>query len=70
MEKNIKELAAKAAEFCKVSEQNRDVWIAGYCAGFERGENSAYRKVVVSCAQMAGLLNVPQNNAKDDSLCF
>lgn len=65
MNENTKEKAAKAAESFKVSEQNREVWMAGYCAGFERGENSAYRKVVVSCAQMAGILNIPQNNAKE-----
>lgn len=34
MNENTKEKAAKAAESFKVSEQNRDVWMAGFVAGY------------------------------------
>lgn len=46
MKKNIKELAAKAAEFCKVSEQNRDVWVAGFAAGYYQAKCDSMDEIV------------------------
>lgn len=43
-----KELAAKAAEFHKVSEQNREVWMAGFAAGYLGGKAHAFSVVSVS----------------------
>ena len=37
-----RQMAAKAAEFYKVSEQNREVWMAGFAAGFIGGKARAY----------------------------
>ena len=37
-----RKLAAKAAEFYKVSEQDREVWMAGFAAGFIGGKARAY----------------------------
>ena len=37
-----RQMAAKAAEFYKVSEQNREVWMAGFIAGFIGGKARAY----------------------------
>lgn len=37
-----RQIAAKAAEFYKVSEQNREVWMAGFIAGFIGGKARAY----------------------------
>ena len=37
-----RQMAAKAAEFYKVSEQNREVWMAGFAAGFVGGKARAY----------------------------
>ena len=51
-----KELAAKAAEFYKVSEQNREVWLAGYEAGFIGGKASAFSDVSASCADYAKMI--------------
>ena len=48
-----KELAAKAAEFHKVSEQNREVWMAGFAAGFLGGKAKAFGDVANSCADYA-----------------
>lgn len=48
-----KELAAKAAEFYKVSEQNREVWMAGYAAGFLGGKAAAFSVVSNSCSDYA-----------------
>ena len=42
MNGSTKELAAKAAKFYKVSEQNREVWMAGFAAGFIGGKARAY----------------------------
>lgn len=44
-----KELAAKAAEFYKVSEQNREVWMAGFAAGFLGGKAHMSSVVSSSC---------------------
>lgn len=44
-----KELAAKAAEFYKVSDQNREVWIAGFAAGFLGGKAHAFSVISSSC---------------------
>lgn len=51
-----KELAAKAAEDCKVSEQNREVWEAGYLAGFIKGRVYAYSVVAASCSELSASL--------------
>ena len=48
-----KELAAKAAEFHKVSEQNREVWMAGFAAGYLGGKAKAFGDVANSCADYA-----------------
>lgn len=48
-----KELAAKAAEFHKVSEQNREVWMAGFAAGYIGGKAKAFGDVANSCADYA-----------------
>lgn len=48
-----KELAAKAAEFHKVSEQNREVWMAGFAAGYIGGKAGAFADVSNSCADYA-----------------
>ena len=48
-----KELAAKAAEFHKVSEQNREVWMAGFAAGYIGGKAGAFADVSKSCADYA-----------------
>lgn len=48
-----KELAAKAAEFYKVSEQNREVWMAGFAAGYLGGKAKAFGDVANSCADYA-----------------
>ena len=48
-----KELAAKAAEFHKVSEQNREVWMAGFEAGYLGGKAKAFGDVANSCADYA-----------------
>lgn len=45
--------AAKAAEFHKVSEQNREVWMAGFAAGYLRGKAHAFSVVSGSCADYA-----------------
>lgn len=44
-----RELAAKAAEFHKVSEQNREVWMAGFAAGFIGGKAHAFSIISSSC---------------------
>lgn len=44
-----KELAAKAAEFYKVSEQNREVWMTGFAAGFLGGKAHAFSVIASSC---------------------
>ena len=44
-----KELAAKAAEFYKVSEQNREIWMAGFAAGFLGGKAHAFSVISSSC---------------------
>ena len=48
-----KEMAAKAAEFHKVSEQNREVWMAGFAAGYLGGKAKAFGDVANSCADYA-----------------
>ena len=48
-----KELAAKAAEFYKVSEQNREVWMAGFAAGYLGGKAAAFSDVSGSCSDYA-----------------
>lgn len=48
-----KELAAKAAEFHKVSEQNREVWMAGFAAGYLGGKVKAFSDVSSSCSDFA-----------------
>lgn len=48
-----KELAAKAAEFHKVSEQNREVWMAGFAAGYLGGKAKAFCDVSSSCSDYA-----------------
>lgn len=48
-----KEMAAKAAEFYKVSEQNREVWMAGFAAGYLGGKAGAFADVSSSCADYA-----------------
>ena len=48
-----KELAAKAAEFYKVSEQNREVWMAGFAAGFIGGKANAFSVISSSCGKFA-----------------
>lgn len=48
-----KELAAKAAEFHKVSEQNREVWMAGFAAGYLGGKAKAFSDVSSSCSDFA-----------------
>lgn len=49
----IKELAAKAAEFYKVSEQNREVWMAGFAAGYLGGKAAAFCDVSSFCSDYA-----------------
>lgn len=56
MNRITRELAAKAAEVSGVSEQNRDVWMAGFAAGFLKGKENAYAVVVKSCADSKPLL--------------
>lgn len=51
-------LAAKAAEDFNVSEQNREVWAAGFAAGFDCGSTNAYLAVANKMSE------VPQNTAK------
>ena len=51
-----KELAAKAAEFHKVSEQNREVWMAGFAAGYLGGKAKAFGDVANSCADCAKMI--------------
>lgn len=55
-----KELAAKAAEFYaefyKVSEQNREVWMAGFAAGYLNGKAAAFSDVSSSCADNAKMI--------------
>ena len=55
-----KELAAKAAEFYaefyKVSEQNREVWMAGFAAGYLNGKASAFSDVSSACADNAKMI--------------
>ena len=51
-----KELAAKAAEFHKVSEQNREVWMAGFAAGYLGGKAKAFSDVSGSCAYYAKMI--------------
>lgn len=53
MNRITRELAAKAAEVSGVSEQNRDVWMAGFAAGFLKGRMNAYAVVAKSCADFA-----------------
>lgn len=48
-----KELAAKAAEFYKVSDQNREVWMAGFAAGYLGGKAAAFCDVSSSCSDYA-----------------
>lgn len=48
-----KELAAKAAELYKVSEQNREVWMAGFAAGYLGGKAAAFCTVSSSCSNCA-----------------
>ena len=52
-----KELAAKAAElyaeFYKVSERNREIWMAGFAAGYLCGKAAAFSDVSSSCADDA-----------------
>lgn len=48
-----KELAAKAAEFYEVSDQNREVWMAGFAAGYLGGKAKAFGDVANSCADYA-----------------
>lgn len=48
-----KEMAAKAAEFYKVSEQNREVWMAGFAAGYIGGKAAAFCDVSSSCSDYA-----------------
>lgn len=50
-----KELAAKAAEFYKVSEQNREVWMAGFAAGY-LGKAAALSNSSSSCADNAKMI--------------
>lgn len=59
-----REKAAKAAESFKVSEQNRDVWMAGFAAGFIKGKVNAYAVVAKSCLELSEEYEIPQNNAK------
>lgn len=66
MKKNIKELAAKAVEFCTVSEQNRDVWVAGFAAGAEYARAYACRIVAQSCEQIAKFYESSLKNAKTE----
>ena len=51
-----KEMAAKAAEFYKVSEQNREVWMAGFAAGYLGGKAKAFSDVSGSCADYAKMI--------------
>lgn len=53
MNRITRELAAKAAEDYKVSGQNREVWEAGFLAGFIKGRANAYAVVAESCADFA-----------------
>lgn len=53
MNEITKELAAKSAEFHKVSEQNREVWMAGFAAGYLGGKAKAFGDVANSCADYA-----------------
>lgn len=46
MNENTKEKAAKAAESFKVSEQNRDVWIAGFVAGYYQAKCDSVDEIV------------------------
>lgn len=48
-----KELAAKAAEFYKVSEQNREIWMDGFAAGYIGGKAAAFCDVSSSCSDFA-----------------
>lgn len=56
--------AIQAAEFYNVSEENRDAWISGYCAGLERGKKSTLLTVAQSCLELSEEYEIPQNNAK------
>lgn len=53
-----KGLAAKAVEDYKVSEQNHEVWEAGYIAGFIEGRVRAYMVVSESCAELVASLKL------------
>lgn len=52
----ITKMAVKAAEDYKVSEQNREVWSAGYLAGFIKGRAYGYRVVAESCTELSASL--------------
>lgn len=66
MEKNVKELAEKAAEINEVSEQNLEAWVAGFLSGMEHGSAHAYRVVAKSCTRMAEFCEASQKNAKTE----
>lgn len=63
MDRITKELAAKAAEFYKVSEQNREIWKDGYLAGFIKGRAHAYTVVAESCVEFAASLEAEIRSA-------
>lgn len=46
-------MAAKEAEFYKVSEQNREVWMAGFAAGYLGGKAAAFSVISNSCGNFA-----------------
>lgn len=64
--RELNEMAETAAEFCKVSEQNRDVWMDGFRAGVESERAHAYRLVAKSCTQMAEICESSLKNAKTE----
>ena len=66
MEKNVKELAEKAAEINEVSEQNLEAWVAGFLSGMEHASAYVYRVVAKSCTQMAEFCEASQKNAKTE----
>lgn len=64
--RELNEMAETAAEFCKVSEQNRDVWVAGFAAGAEYARAYACRIVAQSCEQIAKFYESSLKNAKTE----
>lgn len=62
MARITRERAAQAAQDYKVSEQNREVWEAGYIAGFKKGRAVAYAIVVESCAECSASIEVVIKN--------